>query len=398
MNTTKDDNNLKEPVKLRYKALKDKALKDGNQSIYLDCYVNGIREYKFLSLYLRPETSRENKLWNREQLRLANAIKAQYIIDIQNGEYGFKDRNRSRKLNFITYCEEMAAEYDANGQNSCAVLMRSAIKRMTDYKGKNVTFNHIDKDFLIGFIEYLNSDIRDFDKAAKDKNRKPKPLSNVYKEALFARIMVALNKAERDGIILKNPGKDIDRKLKPHSEQKTRCYLTLEEIQRIIETEYKPDNDIKPAFLFCCFSGLRYSDVSKLTWKEITVSQDGYAQIETTMQKTGKSITIPLSDNALKWLPKREGSLPESRIFYKLPDQVNNADVRLRTLIKKAGISKHVTFHVARHSFATLTLTYGADLYTVSKLLGHANIRTTQVYAKIVDESKRKAVNLIPKL
>ena len=376
MNTTKDDNNLKEPVKLRYK-----ALKDGNQSIYLDCYVNGIREYKFLSLYLRPENSRENKLWNREQLRLANAIKAQYIIDIQNGEYGFKDRNRSRKLNFITYCEEMAAEYDANGQNSCAVLMRSAIKRMTDYKGKNKTFNHIDKDFLIGFIEYLNSDIRDFDKAAKGKNRKPKPLSNVYKEALFARIMVALNKAERDGIILKNPGKDIDRKLKPHSEQKTRCYLTLEEIQKIIETEYKPDNDIKPAFLFCCFSGLRYSDVSKLTWKEITVSQDGYAQIETTMQKTGKSITIPLSDNALKWLPEREGNLPESRIFYKLPDQVNNADVRLRTLIKKAGISKHVTFHCSRHSFATLTLTYGADLYTVSKLLGHANIRTTQVYA-----------------
>ena len=351
MNTTKDDNNLKEPVKLRYK-----ALKDGNQSIYLDCYVNGIREYKFLSLYLRPENSRENKLWNREQLRLANAIKAQYIIDIQNGEYGFKDRNRSRKLNFITYCEEMAAEYDANGQNSCAVLMRSAIKRMTDYKGKNKTFNHIDKDFLIGFIEYLNSDIRDFDKAAKGKNRKPKPLSNVYKEALFARIMVALNKAERDGIILKNPGKDIDRKLKPHSEQKTRCYLTIEEIQRIIETEYKPDNDIKSAFLFCCFSGLRYSDVSKLTWKEITVSQDGYAQIETTMQKTGKSITVPLSDNALKWLPEREGNLPESRIFYKLPDQVNNADVRLRTLIKKAGISKHVTFHVARHSFATLTL------------------------------------------
>ena len=393
MNTSKDDNNLKEPVKLRYK-----ALKDGNQSIYLDCYVNGIREYKFLSLYLRPETSRENKLWNKEQLRLANAIKAQYIIDIQNGEYGFKDRNRSRKLNFITYCEEMAAEYDANGQNSCAVLMRSAIKRMTDYKGKNITFNHIDKDFLIGFIEYLNSDIRDFDKAAKDKNRKPKPLSNVYKEALFARIMVALNKAERDGIILKNPGKDIDRKLKPHSEQKTRCYLTLEEIQRIIETDYKPDNDIKPAFLFCCFSGLRYSDVSKLTWKEVTVSQDGYTQIETTMQKTGKSITIPLSDNALKWLPEREGNLPESRIFYKLPDQVNNADVRLRTLIKKAGRSKHVTFHVARHSFATLTLTYGADLYTVSKLLGHANIRTTQVYAKIVDESKRKAVNLIPKL
>lgn len=388
-----EDGTIKEPIKLRFK-----QLKDGNQSIYLDCYINGIREYKFLNLYLRPDTSRENKMWNIEQLRLANAIKAQYIIDIQNGEFGFKDRNRTRKLSFLTYCEDLAAEYEANGQTSCAVLMRSAVKRMTAYKGKNITFNHIDKEFLIGFIEYLNSDIRDFDKESKDKKRKPKPLSEVYKEALFARIMVALNKAERDGIIVKNPGKDIDRKLKPHAEQKSRCYLTLDEIQKIIDTEYKPDNDIKPAFLFCCFSGLRYSDVQKLTWGEITVSPEGYAQIETNMQKTGKDITIPLSDNALKWLPERTDQTSASRIFYKLPDQVTNADVRLRTIIKKAGITKHVTFHVARHTFATLTLTYGADLYTVSKLLDHSNIRTTQIYAKIVDESKRKAVNLIPKL
>ena len=388
-----DDDNVKEQVKIRYK-----ELKKGGSSIYLDCYVNGIREYKFLNLYLKEEKSRADKLWNKEQVRLANAIKAQYIIDIQNGEYGFKDRNRARKLNFITYCEEMANEYDSNGQTSCAVLMRSAVKRMIDYKGKNITFNSIDKDFLIGFIEHLNSDIRDFDKEGKGKKRKPKPLSNVYKEALFARIMVALNKAERDGIIIKNPGKDIDRKLKPHSEQKVRCYLTLEELQRIIGADYRPDNDVKPAFLFCCFSGLRYSDVQKLTWGEITVSPEGCAQIETNMQKTGKDIIIPLSDNALKWLPER-GEMPSgSRIFYKLPDQVTNADVRLKTLIKKADISKHVTFHVARHTFATLTLTYGADLYTVSKLLGHANIRTTQIYAKIVDESKRKAVNLIPKI
>ena len=75
-----------------------------------------------------------------------------------------------------------------------------------------------------------------------------------------------------------------------------------------------------------------------------------------------------------------------------------NADARLHTLTEKAGIKKHVSFHVARHTFATLTLTHGADLYTVSKLLGHANMRTTQIYAKIVDENKRKAVNLIPSL
>lgn len=388
-----DEENIKEPVKLRYK-----ALKGGGSSIYLDCYVNGIREYKFLNLYLKEEKARADKLWNKEQVRLANAIKAQYIIDIQNGEFGFKDKNRTRKLSFIKYCEDMAEDYDENGHKSCAVLLRSAIQRLIRYKGRNIMFSHIDKDFLVGFIDFLNNDTRDFDRESTDRKRKRKPISDVYKEALFARLMVALNKAERDGIIVKNPGKDIDRSVKPHSEPKSRCYLTLDEVQKIIQTDYAPDNDVKPAFLFCCFSGLRYSDVQKMTWKEITVSADGFAQLETSMKKTGKPLYLPLSDNALKWLPARGDMPEESHVFYKLPDQVNNADVRLKTLVKKAGISKNVTFHVARHTFATLTLSYGADLYTVSKLLGHSSVRTTQIYAKIVDESKRKAVNLIPKL
>ena len=84
--------------------------------------------------------------------------------------------------------------------------------------------------------------------------------------------------------------------------------------------------------------------------------------------------------------------------IFVLIDQASNADSRLKTLISHAEITKHVTFHVARHTFATLTLQYGADLYTVSKLLGHSNIRTTQIYAKIVDESRRRAVNLIPNI
>ena len=89
MKRKNSDKEVKEPVKIRLK-----ELKSGSKSIYLDCYVNGVREYKFLNLYLRPEVSREDKKWNKEQMQLANAIKAQYIIDIQNGEFGFKDKNR----------------------------------------------------------------------------------------------------------------------------------------------------------------------------------------------------------------------------------------------------------------------------------------------------------------
>ena len=384
---------VKEPVKIRFR-----KLKNGNTSIYLDLYLNGIREYEFLNIYLRPGTSRADKEWNKEQLRLANAVKSERIVSIQNGEFGFKDIKRTRRLNFIQYLENMATNYEENGQTACGVLMRSCIRRLVDYKGRAIPFSSVNKEYLIGFIDYLNNERYDFDKGDKKKDRKPRKLSGVYKEALFARVMVALNKAEREGIILKNPGKSIDANLKPRAEEKTRAYLTLEEVKKIADTDYRPDNDVKPAFMFACFTGLRYSDIFKLTWGELTVGPDGTMRLDTKMKKTGKDIYIPLSDNAIAWLPERGDAVDKARIFYKLPDQVGNADARLHTLTEKAGIKKHVSFHVARHTFATLTLTYGADLYTVSKLLGHANMRTTQIYAKIVDENKRKAVNLIPSL
>lgn len=388
-----DDKTVKEPVKIRFR-----ELKNGNTSIYLDIYVNGVREYEFLNIYLRPEKERADRLWNKEQLRLANAVKAERIVSIQNGEFGFKDIKRARKLNFITYLESMAETYEANGQTACGVLTRSAIRRLVDYKGKVVPFSTVTKEYLIGFIDYLNNERYDFDKKDNKKEGKPRRLSGVYKEALFARVMVALNKAEREGIILKNPGKSIDASLKPRAEEKSRAYLTLEEVKKISETEYRPKNDVKPAFMFACFTGLRYSDIYKLTWGEMSIGPDGKLRLDTKMKKTGKDLYLPLSDNAIAWLPDRENAPDNARVFYRLPDQVGNADARLHTLIRNAGIKKPVSFHVARHTFATLTLTYGADLYTVSKLLGHANMRTTQIYAKIVDENKRKAVNLIPNL
>lgn len=376
----------------------NKALKNGNQSIYLDCYLgSGQREYKFLNLYLRPGKTREDKEWNKSQMELATAIKSQYIVDIQNGVYGFKDLNRTRKLNFIDFLQRMSDNYAKSGQKACHTLMESAIKRLIRYKGKNINFNQVDKEYLIGFIDYLNHETNDFDTRISDEKREKKPLSDVYKEALFARVMVALNKAEREGIIIKNPGKEIDNRLKPHAKESTRCYLTLKEVKKIIETPYTPDNDVKPAFLFCCFSGLRHSDLLKLTWGEIKQTADGQYQIETMMKKTKHNVAVPLSENALSFLPERGEAKDNDRVFSKLPDQPGNADAR-KTLIRHAGIDKKVSFHVGRHTFATLTLTYGADLYTVSKLLGHSNIRKTQIYAKIVDENKRKAVNLIPKL
>ena len=379
----------KEPVRIRFR-----KLKCGSTSVYLDSYYNGIREYETLKIYLRPEKTRDDRLWNKEQLRLANAVKAERIVSLQNAEWGFRDRRQMRKLNFIDYLEKLAGDYESRGQATCGVLTRSAIRRLVDYKGRTVPMNAVTKEYLTGFIAYLDSERT----VTRKKDGRSGKLSGAYKESLFARVMVALNKAVREGIILKNPGKDIDTVLKPHAGESTRAFLTLEEVKRMADTEYQPQNDVKAAFLFACFTGLRFSDLRGLTWDGISRGPDGSMRLDIKMKKTGRDIFIPLSANALSFLPERGGIPDGSRIFRRLPAQAGNADVRLRTLAVKAGINKHVTFHVARHTFATLMLAYGADLYTVSKLLGHSNIRTTQIYAKIVDENKRKAVDLIPDL
>ncbi len=119
-------------------------------------------------------------------------------------------------------------------------------------------------------------------------------------------------------------------------------------------------------------------------------------QVEINQKKTGEPLYLPLSANALQWLPER-GLAKDSDKVFALP-HVSTVEKFLPIWAKDAGINKHITFHVSRHTNATLMLSFGADIYTVSKLLGHTNVKTTQIYAKIVDENKRKAVNLIPEI
>lgn len=151
---------------------------------------------------------------------------------------------------------------------------------------------------------------------------------------------------------------------------------------------------MKYAFLFCCFTGLRYIDVSRLKWKHITEIGNGEYQIEVVQQKTKEPVYIPLSANAMKWLPDKGYDGRENYIF-KFRDRSIIYDY-LKKWAKAAGIEKNITFHMSRHTCATLLIFYGADLYTVSKILGHTSIKTTQVYAKVADEMKRKAVGNIP--
>lgn len=142
-------------------------------------------------------------------------------------------------------------------------------------------------------------------------------------------------------------------------------------------------------------SGRRASDVERLRWCDLTES-DGRVWLSITVKKTQKPLSLPLSHTACAVLPPRNGKSANEPIFDLPAEQTMNK--RLKDWAKAAGVNKKLSLHTARHTFATLLLTQGADVYTVSKLLGHSSVQTTQIYARIVDKKKEQAVDLLDNL
>ena len=190
--------------------------------------------------------------------------------------------------------------------------------------------------------------------------------------------------------------KKIKNEEKPHKHRTEREYLTIDELRKLAQTPFY-NGLLKKAFLFSCFCGLRHSDIIALTWGDIEMDDDGNSRLYIIQKKTKEAISLPLSQEAIKQLPKREDAKEDDIIFKKLITLGRTNEI-LPKWAEQAGIKKHITFHTARHTHATMLLTLGVDLYTVSKLLGHTNIQTTQIYAKLVDESKKKAIDLIPNI
>ena len=369
-----------EPIRLR-----TKQLSNGSQSLYLDIYRNGKREYEFLKLYLIPERTPFDKVQNAETLKTANAIKAQRIIALQNEEYGFIVPSKA-KINFIDYMMSQSQYYDEKGGKAYAASIRNSIYHLKKYRGDSILLSQVDKAYLLGYIDFLNS----------TGGRYDKKLSEAAKALYFDVVVIALNKAVKDELIATNPAHKINYKDRPQAGEATKVYLTLDEVKALASTECKYPQ-LKKAFLFACFCGLRYSDIKNLVWGQLHQISDEAYQVEIKQQKTGEPLYLPLSDNARQWLPERESAKDEDFVF-SLP-HVCTVEKYLPIWAKDAGITNtHITFHVSRHTNATLMLSYGADIYTVSKLLGHTSVKTTQIYAKVVDENKRKAVNLIPNI
>lgn len=364
------------PVRIRFK-----ELENGNKSIYLDIYHERKRRYEFLKLYLVPETTAEARAQNEHTLKAANAIKSQRIIDITNRKPPQSLSEKSKVL-LVDWLHEYRDRRVRKGKVSVPKEVRSVEARLNAYDPK-VRLCDVDKDFLDGFVRYLMG----------TKCRvSGKPLAKKSILNYLATITAALNMAVDEEILSTNPAMAVDKEA-IEGEAVKREYLTIDEVKKLMDTACYRE-DVKRAFLFSCFCGLRISDVRSLRWKDV-IEDRGKTHLELRQKKTGGLLYLPLNKQAFGCLPTERGDA-EGQVF-PLPDKATISKA-LKRWAADAGISKKVCYHMSRHTFATMELTMGADLYTTSQLLGHSDVQVTQVYAKIVDVKKEKAVMMIDAL
>ena len=373
MPRVKKPTKVKEPVRLR-----TKKLANGSQSLYLDIYRFGKRTYEYLKMYLIPETDYNARLQNQATMNAANAIKSKRIIELTNGEAGIETKERVYLLDWMkTYKENQAKRGKKDGYQ-----ISKTISILKDYAGERMLMDQIDKTFCQNYLDYLQTEYR---------SNKGKRVTNFTLHTYYRVLNGALNAAVRAEIIKSNPFTKISNSDKIRLPESKRSYMTIDEVRALIDTPME-NEAIKDAYLFSCFCGLRISDIIRLQWKDVFVDGGQY-RLSVSMQKTKEPIYLPLSSEALKWMPERGNKTPEDKVF-DLPSP-NTINILIKPWAKAAGISKRFTFHTARHTFATMMLTLGADLYTTSKLLGHADVKMTQVYAKIINKKKDDAVNLV---
>lgn len=366
--------------------LRQRPRKNGTISLYLDICRNGKRTYEYLKLYLVPELTRQDKQKNRETLRFAEAMRARRVVEIQSREFGI-DVPAHRDASFFAVMRSIIDRKDGTTKTSWQNCLAHLLRYEPD---ERITFGDITPQWVRGFRDYLDTKATLWAIDTRKRDVEPKPLSQGTKALMFQKFCSVFNIAMREGIIRTNPTAGVERFREPETDRE---FLTMDEVRKLRRTP-PPNEELARAFFFSCLTGLRWSDIVKLKWREVQQWHDG-TRIVFTQQKTGGLEYLDISAQAASLLGERGRS--DDKVFPAL-GPVQSARVGIAAWVRSAGIDKHITFHCARHTFAVMMLDLGVDLYTVSKLMGHKSIETTQVYAKILDKNKIAAVERIPNL
>ena len=354
--------------------LRERTTTKGDISLYLDFYpplrlpgkqTQTRRLSLGIILYGNPKTENE-KSFNRDMRIKAEAIRGEYLKHIINEEYGFIDPSKN-KADFLQYFYDYA--------KTIGDKWLYAYFYFDKFMRGNCTFGEITPELCEEFKSYLLK--------SKQLKNKHLPLARNSAAAYFRLLKAIIKQAHKDKWLKENVALYIDG---IKEEESIREYLTFDEVKKLVDTPCEHPV-LKRAALFSCFTGLRISDILKLTWEEIIEAPDGGYCVRTRTQKTKTPTMIPLNSDALSFCGTREDGL----IFKGLKRSWTHHP--LKNWIKSAGINRNISFHCLRHSFATIQITLGTDIYTVSKMLTHSDIKTTQIYAKIVDKKTREASN-----
>lgn len=385
--------------------LRFRMLATGKETLYLD-YYPGIENPKtgelmrreYLGLYViplkkrtgEPQTNKDGSYkyseTDEETIRYAELIrnnrqnelsKAEIYTDAEAELLKAKERSKG---DFIAYFRDLAKDKkDSNYNNWMCALKHLQDYTMKSDNSKIKRFCDIDLLWCERFRDYLLT--------TKTKRSDKVTLANNTAASYFIKLKVALKAAYKYGYL----SKDMNVDLKSIKEKDTnREFLSLDELKKLVETDCT-NLVLKRAALFSALTGLRHSDIRKMRWGEI-VDNNGMFTLKYTIQKTDKYEELPISEQALQLCGERRK--PDDLVFEDLVYSAY-ANKALAQWLGAAGITRNVTFHCFRHTFATLQLASGTQITTIQKMLGHKNIGTTMVYAKTLEEAKREAVEKI---
>ena len=403
----KIDNKTKENPRLE-----QKAMADGRISLYLEYYMGRVsepvldehgeqvfytsgamegkpkmkithnRKKEHLNLYLiaKPRTPIERQQ-NKETLDLAKRIRAEREQELKEGTLGY--RLKSREMNFWDFLQT----YQGNYTKKDIRVVHLSIRRFKEFINeehslyiKTIKPTQITPKMMAEFVEYLQSVCK-----------------GTGAVTAWKRWKTLISNAVKDGVFKKNPCTGIV--CTSDENILTKDILSMEEIKQLINTTYEGQNmEVRRAFLFSLYTGIRYCDVKDLTFKNVDRANRllFFEQNKTKGHSKYSGVTIPLNDGLLSLIGEETGgSLNE--LLFNLPSHTGCLK-SLRTWTKKAGIAKHITWHCARHSFAVNILNNGANIKTVASILGHSGLQHTEKYTRAIDKLKEDAINSLPEL
>ena len=370
--------------------LRQKAISGNRQSLYLDFYpaithpeTGELTRREFLGLYLFDKArSPIDKQHNKETLQVAEQIrqkrenhlnKPEIYTGYEKEQLKIKERGEQ---NFVTYFKSLADKRKASNHDNWV----SAYNYLETFTKGNLKFADLNEKFCNDFKEYLLT--------TKSNKSSKTTLAQNSAVSYFNKLKAALKQAFKDGYLTTN----LNAKVEPIKQAETRRnFLTIEELNSLIKTDCK-NPLLKRAALFSALTSLRFSDIKKLVWGEIHHSVETGYSIQFTQQKTKGVEVLPISEQAYSLLGERKE--PTDKVFDGLVYSAYE-NRHLYQWIGAAGITKDITFHCFRHTFATLQISKGTDIYTVSKMMGHRDLKTTQIYAKVIDQAKREAADKI---